>query len=145
VPYTGGGPAANDVLAGHTLSLAMDLAPLRAHIEAGKMRAIAMSGEKRIGGAFSKVPTWKEQGVNATFSNWRGLIGPKDMTPAQIAFWDETLERIARSPEWRSDLERNNQDAAYMNSRDSKRFLDEQSRDLAVLLTDLGLTKGAAK
>src|SRR4051794_11097899 len=42
VPYTGGGPAATDVLAGHTQSLAMDLAPLRSHIEAGKMTAIAV-------------------------------------------------------------------------------------------------------
>jgi putative tricarboxylic transport membrane protein len=145
VAFASGGESTTAVLGGHADVLVSATPAVTPMIEAGKMRAIAMSGEKRIGGAFSKVPTWKEQGVNATFSNWRGLIGPKDMTPAQIAFWDETLERIARSPEWRSDLERNNQDAAYMNSRDSKRFLDEQSRDLAVLLTDLGLTKGAAK
>src|SRR5882762_1172105 len=40
VPYTGGAPAATDVVAGHTKSLAMDLAPLQAFIEDGKMRAV---------------------------------------------------------------------------------------------------------
>ena len=61
VPYTGGGPAATDVLAGHTQSLAMDLAPLRAHIEAGKMRAIAVVGASRSI-MLPNTPTAIEQG-----------------------------------------------------------------------------------
>ena len=145
VAFASGGESTIAVLGGHADVLVSATPAVTPMIEAGKMRAIAISGEKRIGGAFAKVPTWKEQGVNATFSNWRGVIGPKDMTPAQIAFWDATLERITRSAEWRSDLERNFQDAAYLNSRDSKRFLDEQSREMAVLLTELGLTKSTAK
>jgi putative tricarboxylic transport membrane protein len=145
VAFASGGESTTNVLGGHADVLVSATPAVTPMIEAGKMRAIAISSDKRIGGAFAKVPTWKEQGVNATFSNWRGVIGPKDMTPAQIAFWDATLERISRSPEWRSDLERNFQDPAYLNSRDSKRFLDEQSREIAALLTELGLTKGAAK
>jgi putative tricarboxylic transport membrane protein len=145
VAFASGGESTTNVLGGHADVLVSATPAVTPMIEAGKMRAIAISSDKRIGGAFAKVPTWKEQGVNATFSNWRGVIGPKDMTPAQIAFWDAALERISRSPEWRSDLERNFQDPAYLNSRDSKRFLDEQSREIAALLTELGLTKGAAK
>jgi putative tricarboxylic transport membrane protein len=145
VAFASGGESTTSVLGGHADVLVSATPAVTPMIEAGKMRAIAISGEKRIGGAFAKVPTWKEQGVNATFSNWRGVIGPKDMTPAQIAFWDSTLEHISRLPEWRSDLERNFQEPAYLNSRDSKRFLDEQSREMAALLTELGLTKGAAK
>jgi putative tricarboxylic transport membrane protein len=145
VAFASGGESTTSVLGGHADVLVSATPAVTPMIEAGKMRAIAMSGEKRIGGAFAKVPTWKEQGVNATFSNWRGVIGPKDMTPAQIAFWDSTLEHISRLPEWRGDLERNFQDPAYLKSRDSKRFLDEQSREMAALLTELGLTKGAAK
>jgi tripartite-type tricarboxylate transporter receptor subunit TctC len=47
IPYTGGAPAATDVVAGHTKSLAMDLAPLQAFIEEGKLRAIAVVGQNR--------------------------------------------------------------------------------------------------
>jgi tripartite-type tricarboxylate transporter receptor subunit TctC len=83
VPYTGGGPAANDVLAGHTLSLAMDLAPLRGHIEAGKMRAIAVVGANRSV-MLPDTPTAIEQGFpSMSADNWYAIVVPAK-TPKAI-------------------------------------------------------------
>jgi tripartite-type tricarboxylate transporter receptor subunit TctC len=83
VPYTGGGPAANDVLAGHTQSLAMDLAPLRAHIEAGTMRAIAVVGLNRSI-MLPDTPTAIEQGYpGMSADNWYAIVVPAK-TPKAI-------------------------------------------------------------
>ena len=83
VPYTGGGPAATDVLAGHTQSLAMDLAPLRSHIEAGKMTAIAVVGANRSI-MLPDTPTAIEQGYpGMSADNWYAIVVPAG-TPKPI-------------------------------------------------------------
>jgi tripartite-type tricarboxylate transporter receptor subunit TctC len=83
IPYTGGAPAATDVLAGHTQSLAMDLAPLRAFIEEGKIRAIAVVGEKRSI-MLPDVPTAAEQGYpGMSADNWYAIVVPAG-TPKPI-------------------------------------------------------------
>lgn len=83
VPYTGGAPAATDVVAGHTKSLAMDLAPLQAFIEDGKMHAIAVVGEGRSI-MLPNVPTAIEQGyAGMSADNWYAIVVPAS-TPQQI-------------------------------------------------------------
>jgi tripartite-type tricarboxylate transporter receptor subunit TctC len=94
VPYTGGGPAATDVLAGHTQSLAMDLAPLRAHIEAGKMRAIAVVGANRSI-MLPDTPTAIEQGYpGMSADNWYAIVVPAG-TPKPIV--DKLYAAIAQA------------------------------------------------
>lgn len=76
IPYTGGAPAATDVVAGHTKSLAMDLAPLQAFIQDGKMRAIAVVGESRSI-MLPDVPTAIEQGYpKMSADNWYAIVVP---------------------------------------------------------------------
>lgn len=83
VPYTGGAPAATDVVAGHTKSLAMDLAPLQAFIADGKMRAIAVVGAGRSI-MLPDVPTAIEQGyAGMSADNWYAIVVPAG-TPAPV-------------------------------------------------------------
>jgi len=83
IPYTGGAPAATDVVAGHTKSLAMDLAPLQAFIQDGKMRAIAVVGESRSI-MLPHVPTAIEQGYpKMSADNWYAIVVPAG-TPQPI-------------------------------------------------------------
>jgi putative tricarboxylic transport membrane protein len=109
------------------------------------MRAIGVTSPQRLTGVLAGVPTWKEQGVDATFSNWRGVVGPRGLSAAQIAWWDGILEKVTQTEEWKKDLKANNQEPSYMNSRDSKAFLDAQAKLFAGLLNDLGLAKAPAK
>ena len=110
-------------------------------IESGKLHGIAVSGPKRLAGAFANVPTWKEQGVDSVYANWRGVIGPKGMSAAQIAYWDGVFSKLAQMPEWREDLARLLQDPVYLNSRDTQRYLELQQQELRAVLVDLGLGK----
>jgi len=83
VPYTGGAPAATDVVAGHTQSLAMDLAPLQAFIADGKMRAVAVVGASRSP-MLPNVPTAIEQGYpGMSADNWYAIVVPAG-TPQPI-------------------------------------------------------------
>jgi len=76
VPYRGGGPAIADLLAGHVQLSFMTVLEASGHIKSGKLRALAVTGDKRVQ-AFPDVPTLNEQvlpGFNAI--SWLGLLAP---------------------------------------------------------------------
>jgi len=83
VPYRGGGPAIADLLAGHVQLSFMTALEASGHIKAGKLRALAVTGDKRVS-AFPDVPTLAEgtiPGFNAI--SWIGLLAPAG-TPQDV-------------------------------------------------------------
>ena len=137
----GAGEAITGVMGGHFDLAAASAASLIPFVESGKLHGIAVSGPKRLAGAFANVPTWKEQGVDSVYANWRGVVGPKGITAAQIAYWDGIFARLTQMPEWREELVRLLQDPVYLNSRETKAYLDSQHQELRAVLVDLGLAK----
>jgi tripartite-type tricarboxylate transporter receptor subunit TctC len=104
------------------------------------MRVLGVTAPQRLA-ALPGVPTWKELGLDAVTMNWRMVIGPRGMTPEQIAYWDDVMKRLAESPEWKSDLRNNVQEAVYVPSGGMRKFLDGQYEQFKVVLTELGLVK----
>lgn len=141
VVVKGSTEAVAGVMGGHLDIAAGSAAGMMPFIESGKLHGIAVSGPKRLGGAFANVPTWKEQGVDSVYANWRGVVGPKGLTAAQIAYWDGIFAKLVQMPEWRDELVRLLQDPVYLNSRETKAFLDAQHQELRAVLVDLGLAK----
>ena len=141
VVVKGAGEAITGVMGGHYDIAAASVASLIPFLESGKLHGIAVSGPRRLGGAFAHVPTWKEQGVDSVYANWRGVVGPRGLNAPQIAYWDNVFARLAQLPEWREELAHLLQDPVYLNSRDTQRYLDSQHQELRTVLVDLGLAK----
>jgi len=83
VPYRGGGPAIGDLLAGHVQLSFMTVLEASGHIKAGKLRALAVTGSKRVP-ALPDVPTLAEAtlpGFNSI--SWIGILAPAG-TPKEI-------------------------------------------------------------
>lgn len=108
---------------------------------ANRIRAAAISSGSRVPGELAGVPTFKEQGIDAIYENWRGLIGPRDLKPEQIAFWENVIQQATRTLEWQKALEKNGWGDRYMNNAQSKRFFDEQFTKYKTTYTDLGVAK----
>lgn len=88
VPYRGGGPAIADLIAGHVQLSFMTVLEASGHIKAGKLRALAVTGDKRVA-ALPDVPTLSESalpGFNAI--SWIGLLAPAGTPP-------DLVEKIA--------------------------------------------------
>ena len=109
-------------------------------VKGGRLRTLAVSSPTRMP-SNPDVPTWKELGIDAVYGNWFGTIGPRGMTPQQVAWWDDTLARLTRHEDWRRELERNMWSDFYLSSKDARRFLDQQNVELRALMTDIGLAK----
>ena len=83
VPYKGVGPAMSDTLAGHVMSMVSNVASARAHVEAGRLRALAVTSLKRAP-ALPNIPSISEAGVkDYEVLNWFGLFAPAG-TPQPI-------------------------------------------------------------
>ena len=104
-------------------------------------RIIAVTSEKRGEGAMAAIPTWKEQGVDVVFANVRLLVGPKGMTPAQIAYWDAAMGRVVATEDWKKEVERNEATLDYTGSRDSAQRMAQLYGQLKSALVDAGLAK----
>lgn len=112
-----------------------------AMLAAGRVRAIGISSPARVSGALAGVPTFREQGINAVFENWRGFIGPKDLKPEQIAYWEKAIQQATKSAEWQKALEKNGWGDRYLTSAEARKFWDEQYEQYKATYTALGKAK----
>ena len=141
VVFNSGGDAMTALLGGHVDASASAPSALLEQIKAGKIRMLAIGAPQRLSGVLAGIPTWKELGVDAGFELWRGLAGPKGMSPAQIRFWDEALGKVVQAEEWRKDLARLEMENVYRNSGDTARYWKLQHDEVRTVLTELGLAK----
>lgn len=83
IPYKGGAPAINDLLGGQVDFSFQNVNAVLQHIRAGKLRAIAVTGDKRSS-VLPDVPTLAEAGVQgAEIYSWQGMAAPKGL-PADV-------------------------------------------------------------
>ena len=83
IPYKGGGPAINDLLGGQVDAAFVNINSILQHIKAGKVRALAISSEKRSP-LLPDVATLQEQGVKgAEVQSWQAIAAPKGL-PADV-------------------------------------------------------------
>lgn len=138
--YESGGDVLTALLGGHvdvaTLSISESLDQ---HLS-GNIDIIATTADAPIPEDES-IQSWQDQGIDFTFPHWRGIMGPPDMTEEEIAHWDETFSQMVESEEWQKVLENNGWEDYYMNSEDTKAFLDEQNTMYEDLMKKAGLTE----
>lgn len=129
------------LLGGHVDLVAASASNVLGHLGSGRVRVLGISSPQRLASDLAQVPTWREQGIDAVSDNWRGIVGPRGMTAAQVTYWEETFARIVETEEWKKDLEKNFLAPSFMKSAEARRFLQAQHAELKALLTDLGLAK----
>ena len=138
IPYSGG--ESNQAIMGGHVDVGMGGLDLITHVEAGRMRVLAVSSQKRLGGVFQKHPTFVEQGYDVTNENWRGIFGPPEMPPAVVQYWRNALTQMVQSPAWKAELAKNQ----WVNTFEADTFrasLDRENQTYTVLLKQLGLLK----
>ena len=141
VVFKSGGDSITALLGGHIdVATSTTAAPVPHH-RAGKLRIIAIAAPKRLTGELSSVPTWREQGVAAEFANWRGMVGPRGLTPPQVSYWERVFSAVVETPEFKRDLERSYWVANFARSNEMRARLKAEHDELNALLTDLGRAK----
>ena len=102
IPYRGAGPALQDLIAGQVDMMFDGLASSSAHIKGGRIRAIAVAGDKRAPG-FPDLPTATESGVPTyKVATWYGLWAPKGTPAAIVTALQNEMRKALNSDELRT-------------------------------------------
>lgn len=137
VTYDGGGELLPSVLSGRVAFTASGYAEWADQIESGEIRVLAVSGQERIEAV--DAPTLQEEGVDLTFTNWRGFIAPPGITEERRDRLVGVFDRLRRSKEWQETLNRNGQVDSFLAGQQFEEFLSEQQSSVETILADAGL------
>ncbi|MBU6188289.1 MAG: tripartite tricarboxylate transporter substrate binding protein [Betaproteobacteria bacterium] len=134
VPYKGGGPATLAVLSGEADMTVNDLTTLRAHIESGKLRALAVAHDSRLP-QLPAVPTFAEAGVQGMLSSTWWAISVPSKTPPEVRGALRALhERVVSDPDYTARLAAMACQPLVMDPARSATFInDEASKWRAVV------------
>ena len=142
VVFKTSGESITAIAGGHVDVMVSSLASVMGVAQAGKARVLGIAAKERRGGGGASIPTLREQGINTdAVASWRGLSGAPGLTPQQVAFWDETLERVFDSEDWKAYREKNNLPPQHLRSRDFAQYLQGEYETTKVMMAEIGLAK----
>src|SRR5690606_41478806 len=141
VPYKSSGESITALLGGHVDVVSASSPNVLSQYKAGTIRVLAVTAAARLPGQLAAVPTWKEQGIDAVSTSVQGVLGPKDMTPAQLAYWESALAKVAASKEWNDFLQTQLWRPRFARHEEMRKVLDAEYAATRDLLLDLKLAK----
>jgi putative tricarboxylic transport membrane protein len=137
IAYSGGGEALTSLLS-HTTAAGMSgYNEVSDQIEAGTLRALAISSEERLEGV--DVPTFKEQGVDAAMSNWRGFVAAPGITDEARDEFIAIVTEMRESEHWQEALKRNSWTDTFSTGEEFEQFIDSEVKIAQEIVKDLGL------
>ena len=137
VPFTGAGPAIVALLGGQVDAISTGPSTVAGHVKAGKLRVLATWGEARHP-AFPDVPTLKELGYDAQFSQWTGLFVPAGTPEAAVAKLREAAKAVVADPTFQQAMARVETPVQYLDQPQFKAFWDTDARKLADAVNKIG-------
>jgi putative tricarboxylic transport membrane protein len=141
VIYNSSGEAVTAALGGHVDVVWATAGNVRALLEANKIRVLGAAASKRMPGAMAGVPTWKEQGNDVVVDLWRGVLGPRKLTRAEVEYWDGVFRRMTQTKAWHEALDKNMWVDAYLNSAATSRELTKEYELMKSVLKELEMVK----
>jgi putative tricarboxylic transport membrane protein len=137
VTYDGGGDLLTALLGKKITVGTSSPGELMDQIEAGQLRVLAVSGDKRVEGI--NAPTLKESGIDLTFANWRGVLAPPGISDDAKKAMVKVLEQMHATQQWKDALVKNGWTDAFITGQQFEQFLTEQDNRVSSTLTELGL------
>lgn len=137
IAYSGGGEVIRAMISGSAAGAITGYNDFADQIAVGEVRALGISAAEPLDGI--DVPTFIEQGVEVSMSNWRGLVAPPDI-PDEVR--DELIAiatEMRDTDEWRDTLDRNDWSDEFMVGAEFEEFLMSEIESTEEIIRGLGL------
>lgn len=139
IPFSGGGEALAAVLGGKVTAGISGYGEFESQVKAGKLRVLAVTAAARLPGV--DAPTLTEAGIALKITNWRGVVAPPGLTPAQRDTLVATVEKMAKSPAWIEVLKQKGWDDALVTGDAFATLLKQETARTSDVLKSVGLVK----
>ncbi|UJW34015.1 tripartite tricarboxylate transporter substrate binding protein [Saccharothrix sp. AJ9571] len=137
VPFDGGGELMASVLGGKVGFGVSGVGETRDQIEAGELRALAVTSPQRVPGM--DAPTLQESGVDVSFTNWRGIVAPPGISNGDREKLVSLFTRLQDTQQWQDALRLNGWTNAFSAGDEYGAFLKAENDRVASVLKELGL------
>lgn len=133
VPFQGAAPAITEVLAGRADFGIYGPGEVKAQIEAGKLRPLAVMAEKRFDG-LKDVPTLKEKGIDAVTGTYRGIAVPPQTPDAVAKVLEDALAKAVKDPKFVEFMNKSFLGIDYKTAAEYKTFLEKDVQVLGPII-----------
>jgi putative tricarboxylic transport membrane protein len=137
VAYDGGGELLAGILGGDVAFAATGVGEVAESAAGGKVRILAVTSDAPVEGV--DAPTLADEGVDLTFTNWRGIVAPPGISADDTKKWIDAVTKMHDSAAWKKALETNGWTDAFVTGDDFSSFLNEESDRVESVLSELGL------
>lgn len=138
IPNSGGGEAVTLLLGNNVSAGISGVGEFVEHIEAGTMRALAVSSEEPVD-LLADTPTIIDEGYDVSLTNWRGVIAPPGIDEADRAALIDLVTQLHESGAWTAVLDENGWSDAFLAGDDFAAYLEGNITDVTQTLEDIGL------
>jgi len=141
VPYKGGGKAAAALVGGHVDAMFQNLSGVIGNIQAGKLRALAVTTTERVL-AINEVPTVAEAGYPnlETVVGWSGVWGPPGLPGDVVEKWVMVLEQLKTDAAWNKLTRGLGSVPSIRRPAETRAFVEAQYETFKELTERLGMT-----
>jgi tripartite-type tricarboxylate transporter receptor subunit TctC len=125
VPYKGGGPAMQDVIAGHIKIMFSSLIQTTPFIKTGQLRALGTGGSKRSP-VLPDVPTIGETVPGYVAENWWGVVGPAGLPAPIVERLHKEIVATLESPDLKAQFAREGAETLDMTSGEFASYIQRE-------------------
>lgn len=137
-PNSGGGEATSLILGGKVAAGISGVGEFLQHIEAGTMKALAVSSDERVA-QLPDVDTITDAGYDVVLTNWRGVIAPGGIDDAERAELERIVTELEESDAWKDELETRGWADAFLTGAEFDEFLTGNIGEVTTTLQNIGL------
>lgn len=137
VVFSGGPEVITSVLSGSTQVGISGSSEFNAFVASGKLRVLGVSSAKPLAGFKGK--TFKQQGYDLVYGNWRGVMAPADLSKADYTNFIKVMDIMHVSPSWQAQLKKNNWDNEFAAGTAFKSFLEKHIPEINKVMKGLGI------
>jgi putative tricarboxylic transport membrane protein len=137
VAFSGGGESLAALLGNKVAAGISGVSEYAEQIKAGKLRALAVSGPKRVDGV--DAPTITEGGYDVELINWRGVVAPKGLSAEAKDRLVDVVTKLHDSKEWKDALTKNGWTDTFLAGDEFATFIKDERETTTTVLKDLGL------
>lgn len=137
VPFDGGGPALMAMLGKQVDFTATMTTQTRPIVDAGKARALGISGAERDKGSLKDVPTFKELGYDAVYEMGRFVLAPKDTPEPVVTQLREAFKNLMEDKTFQRLISNMGEEIFYLDGPELQKWWDAEYAAQEKVIKDL--------
>jgi putative tricarboxylic transport membrane protein len=151
VPFRGGGEVAVQLVGKHIDATVNNPIEAVTHWRSGALRPLCVFDAKRLPNSakmtddmsWADIPTCKEQGLDVEYLMLRGIFMPSGVQPAQVAFYEQLMEKVRATPEWQELMQQGAFNTTALTGDAFRAWLSREDERHRSLMQDAGFLAAA--